>query len=380
MKKILYVAIVIATFASCTNEKGYTIQGFLEGAVDGQQVIITNNINRVAATDIIADTTDIIDGKFTFTGKVATPEYFALTIGQQSLRFFLDNSNITITGHLIPLQSAKVSGSALADNITTLNDKKKALRDAFDSEYHLSEMMQEHQQPETTEERKEEIKQRYRELEPLIEAHEKEISAIDNEYIAKNPTSPYTAILLQGKINDYETEELVSMVNKMTKAANLKDNRIVKQLKETADILEAIDIGKQAPDFTQNDPDENPITFSDIYKNNKVTMLDFWAGWCGPCRHFNPTLVQIYEKYNDKGFEILGVSMDRTKEQWTKAIDDDNLTWPQVSSIEYWNNPVGKLYYIRYIPQNVFVDQNGIIIAKKISKDEIEKLLEEKLQ
>jgi len=381
MKKILYVAIVIATFASCTNDqKGYTIQGFIEGTADGK-VIITNNANRIAVADLVSDTTDIIGGKFVFKGKrVATPEFYALTVDKKLLHLFLDNSDITIVGHLDSIKSAKISGSALADEITAMNNKKKALQDAFEAEYHLNDLMREYRQEGTTEERKEEIKQRYEELESEIEAHGKEINAIDSEYIAKNPTSPYTAILLQSKINDYETEELAGVVNKMTKAANLKDNRIVKQLKETVDLLTSIEVGKQAPDFTQNDPDDNPITFSDIYKNNKVTMLDFWAGWCGPCRQFNPTLVQIYEKYHDKGFEILGVSMDRTKEQWTKAIADDNLTWPQVSSIEHWGNPVGKLYYIRYIPQNVFVDQNGIIIAKKIGEEEIEKLLEEKLQ
>jgi Thiol-disulfide isomerase and thioredoxins len=379
MKKILYVAIVIATFASCTNEKGYTIQGYIEGAADGK-AIITNNAMPVNTENLISDTTDIIGGKFTFKGKVTTPEFYALTVDKRLVRFFLDNNDITIVGHLDAIEDVKISGSSVADEITAMNNKRKALDDDFEEKYHINALLKEYRLPETTAERKAEIEKIYDELEPEMEAAQKEIRTMHNEYITNNPTSVYTPILVQTKINDYTTDELVAMVNKMMKSSNLKGNRYVKELKETVDILVSVEVGKQAPDFTQNDPDDNPITFSDIYKNNKVTMLDFWAGWCSPCRQFNPTLVQIYEKYHDKGFEILGVSMDRTKEQWTKAIADDNLTWPQVSSIEYWQNPVGKLYYIRYIPQNVFVDQNGIIIAKKIGEEEIEKLLEEKLQ
>ena len=109
-------------------------------------------------------------------------------------------------------------------------------------------------------------------------------------------------------------------------------------------------------------------------------MIDLWAGWCPPCRQFNPTLVKLYNKYHRAGFEIIGVSLDRTKEQWTQAIATDKLTWPQVSAIMYWDDPVAKLYYIRYIPQNVFVDIDGKIVAKRVSEEEMDIFLEEYLK
>jgi len=109
-------------------------------------------------------------------------------------------------------------------------------------------------------------------------------------------------------------------------------------------------------------------------------MVDFWASWCGPCRAFNPDLVKIYKKYHKKGFEILGVSHDRDYDAWVKGIKDDKLTWPQVSDLKFWDNEVGRMYYVRYIPQNIFVDQNGIIVGRQIDKPEVANFIDEFLK
>ena len=109
-------------------------------------------------------------------------------------------------------------------------------------------------------------------------------------------------------------------------------------------------------------------------------MIDFWAGWCGPCRRFNPTLVKIYKDFNKKGFGIIGVSLDKEAEGWKKAIQDDKLTWTQVSDLKYWDSEAAKLYNVRYIPQNVFVDQNGIILKRKLNEEEIVPFLTETLK
>ena len=121
------------------------------------------------------------------------------------------------------------------------------------------------------------------------------------------------------------------------------------------------------------------IKFSDVYSKNKVTMLDFWASWCGPCRAFNPTLVRIYKKYHSKGFEVLGVSFDTDKARWEDAIKKDGLTWPHVSDLKGWENAVGTPYMVKYIPQNVLVDQSGTIIKRRATEEEIEQILSERL-
>ena len=113
--------------------------------------------------------------------------------------------------------------------------------------------------------------------------------------------------------------------------------------------------------------------------NGNVLLLDFWASWCGPCRSANPEVVEIYNKYHDQGFEILGVSLDRDSANWVKAIDDDNLTWHHISDLESWNSKGAELYGVSAIPHTVLIDKEGIIIAKNLHGDELREAIEKLL-
>jgi peroxiredoxin len=134
-------------------------------------------------------------------------------------------------------------------------------------------------------------------------------------------------------------------------------------------------IGNVAPDFTQNDVAGNPITLSSL--RGQYVMIDFWASWCGPCRQENPNIVQAYNAYKDKGFTILGVSLDQDKAAWEKAILDDKLTWLQVSDLKYWENAVARTYNIQSIPASILLDKEGKIIAKDLRGEALEAKLKE---
>ena len=175
-------------------------------------------------------------------------------------------------------------------------------------------------------------------------------------------------------------EELVEKFAPFEGLPEYENHPSAVEIKRVIALVKSLQPGEQAPDFEQNDPDGKPIKFSDIYSKNKVTMIDFWASWCGPCRQFNPDLVKIYKKYHKKGFEILGVSMDTKHDAWVKAIKDDKLTWPNVSDLNGWDNVVGAAYYVRYIPQNIIVDQTGKIIGRQVEKDQLEAFLAEHLK
>jgi peroxiredoxin len=148
-------------------------------------------------------------------------------------------------------------------------------------------------------------------------------------------------------------------------------------LAEEIEKLQRLSIGREAPNFTQNDPDGNPISLDSF--RGQYLMIDFWASWCTPCRIENPNIVAAYEKYHDKGFEVLGVSLDRDKSAWLKGIADDNLTWPQVSDLQFWNNEVSRLYSISSIPSSLLLDPNGIIIGKNLRGEELHAKLAELL-
>lgn len=174
-------------------------------------------------------------------------------------------------------------------------------------------------------------------------------------------------------------DSLKKVVDQFQAEGKYTNSHFFKELKETEQKRSVVALGAQAPDFTLDDPDGNPITFSEFYAKNKITMIDFWASWCGPCRRFNPTLTKIYAKYHDKGFGILGVSLDKDKESWVEAIAQDKLVWSHVSDLAFWDCQAAKLYAIRYVPQSYFVDSTGKIVLASPEEEEIEKFLEENL-
>ena len=169
----------------------------------------------------------------------------------------------------------------------------------------------------------------------------------------KYPTNKHV-IDLKKRVADHKREERQRLLNEQNLAA-----------------------GKPAPEIVLPDPEGNQVALSSLRGN--VVLIDFWAAWCPPCREANKTLVVLYEKYKNRGFEIYGVSLDRTREQWVNAIETDNITWHQVSDLRFMNSPVVNLYSITEIPHKVLLDRKGNIIARNIPVEELESLLRDHL-
>lgn len=151
------------------------------------------------------------------------------------------------------------------------------------------------------------------------------------------------------------------------------------------DVVEGINLGNKAPEIMQAAPKGNVITLSSF--KGKMVLIDFWASWCGPCRAENPMVVAAYNKYhslnfkNGKGFEILSVSLDQNATAWEKAIEKDQLIWPyHVSDLQGWSNAAAVRYGVNSIPTNVLVDGNGIIVAKNLRGEALEKALESQVK
>ncbi|QDH81180.1 TlpA family protein disulfide reductase [Echinicola soli] len=137
-------------------------------------------------------------------------------------------------------------------------------------------------------------------------------------------------------------------------------------------------VGKQAPAFTQNGPMDQPVSLTEF--KGKVTLLEFWASWCGACRSTNPGLVKTYEQYHDKGFEILAVSLDVDKEKWLKAVEKDGLEWIHVSELNRFENSAVKLYHVSGIPSNFLIDKSGKIVQYNLKEEELNKYLKQLLE
>jgi peroxiredoxin len=153
------------------------------------------------------------------------------------------------------------------------------------------------------------------------------------------------------------------------------DNKMIIQLKQQLNEMRALSLGQVAPDFELPTPDGKMVKLSDL--RGKYVMIDFWAAWCKPCREENPNVVRLYEEYKDKGFDIIGVSLDRTKEAWVEAIEQDGLTWTQVSDLAYFNSAAATLYQIEAIPATYLLDPEGKIIGKDLRGPSLENKLAE---
>jgi len=195
-------------------------------------------------------------------------------------------------------------------------------------------------------------------------------------YIQKHPDSYVSLDALLEVANEDNDDEKAEPLFKAL-SAKVQATKRAQKLAGMFEAQKAIAIGAMAPEFTQNDVNDKPVKLSDF--KGKYVLLDFWASWCGPCRQENPNVVKAYNKYKDKNFTVLGVSLDRPdkKDAWVAAIKKDSLEWTQVSDLQFWENAVAKKYLIRSIPQNFLIDPNGKIISKNLRGEDLDKKLEE---
>ena len=354
MRKFLVLVLGLAIFA-CSRQKGFEIKVDIEGA-EGKVLL------EQRGTDawIPVDTADIVDGVAVLEGEVERPgDYYMSFLGQRNkMLIFVENSKMTVTGKVDSLNRVQVTGSKTHDEYKGIDNQINKISEEYMALYQQSREAIMQGDTAKAEQLMNEVNEIYERANDLQE-----------EFIRKNPASYVTPYFISNIQYSKDVAELDSMVSALD--PKLDSVPGIVRLKTRIEKLKTVAVGQIAPDFTQNDPDGNPVRFSDVYSQNELTLLDFWAAWCGPCRAENPNVVSVYNAYKDKGFSVFGVSLDRTKDDWLKAIEDDNLTWAHVSDLSYWQNSAAQLYAVNSIPSSLLVDKNGKIIAKNKRGEEL---------
>jgi len=351
MKNIFSFALLAAIVAACSSGPHYVINGKIEGA-DSVMFLLQK---REAGAMVSVDSAMAYKGSFKMKGGPVTyPEMVLLSVRDSRIRtqFFLENAEITITGKLDSLSGAVISGSKTHDEysgfIKTIDDLSEQYTEVY-NQYQIAA-----QEGDTA---------KAAQFEKQIEAAQEEMMQMQKDFVRNNPASFAAPQILAGLTYELEGSEIESLINAMDTA--VANTVLARDLKERALKMKAVEVGQKAPDFSLNDPDGNPVSlYSKV--GTKLLLLDFWAAWCGPCRQENPNVVKVYKEFNKKGFDVFGVSLDRTKEDWLKAIADDNLTWTHVSDLQYWNNAAARQYAVNAIPANFLLDENGIIIGRNL--------------
>jgi len=203
----------------------------------------------------------------------------------------------------------------------------------------------------------------------MMEGHQQRVADI----VSKNTNS----LAALAGIQQLDPDKYLDIYKKAYADLSVKfpNNKYLSKLQQDINSFGKVTGGNEAPDFTFNTPEGKPLSLSSF--RGKILLVDFWASWCGPCRKENPNVLRMYKKYHSKGFEILGVSLDESKEKWVAAIKKDGLVWNHVSDLKGWGSQACSLYGIEAIPFAMLLDKDGKIIAKNLRGASLEKKLEE---
>ena len=323
---------------------GFVINGELKGFPDGTTVALINP--NTGAQEL---STTIKKEKFSMSGKVAAPDFKILLFNQQEpyISLFLDNSSIKIKGTKVALTSAVITGSKSHTDFLAFNTVMQPYQGLF-TENAVNDS-----------------------------ASIAEVLKITSDFATQHSgsfISPLSVFRFNQLADDISKTE--ALFNQLTPEVQVSPmGNAVAQI-----IAEAKNngIGAVMADFTQPDTAGVAVSLSSL--RGKYVLVDFWASWCGPCRRENPNVVEAFNKYKDKNFTVLGVSLDRGKPEWLEAIKADGLTWTHVSDLKFWSNAVAKQFNIESIPQIFLIDPQGKIVGKNLRGSALEMKLAKLLQ
>lgn len=360
MKKCLFalLAACLMSQGAFAQSQGYTINGTADSCVDGDTVYLCDMAGFFQMIPV--DTTYVKDGKFQFKGsypgaimRFVCPMHNGEGVGMSTI--ILENADFEV--RVIGGGKDEVKGGP---STALYSEYEAGVEAAYGGE--ANDLWRITNDSTSTEAAR-------KDAQAKLDIMYKRVADYKYDFIMKHIDSPVSGMILLDLKKDVGEERYEAILKAMGKSGKHYPQYEAVMAERAA--VQATAIGQQYTDLCLNDPDGKPVRVSDYVSKNKITMIDFWASWCGPCLKEMPWVVKAYETYHDKGFEVIGISLDNSKDPWVKAIARFNMPWPQMSDLKGWECEAAKPYNVKAIPANVLIDQNGKIIAKNLRENDL---------
>lgn len=380
MKKIFLIACAtsLLLFVSCgkqgnkSGDNSFTIETTVDGIPDGIRAFL--KVPNEKGVPVAKDTAIVQNGKFTFYGTSEVPEmgFIYVNGAQGNVTLILEKGDLKVKADKSNLMEAKISGGKHNQEYVDFIENSKSISTKIKSvnqRYAAAKKAKDTTLVKTLKEQSDKLQE--------------EGTKYQKDYVKDHPDS-YISLQLMYRMLRYkiiDAKEAKAFYDKLPN--NMKKTKVGEDLNLKLVEVQRAAIGSIAPDFSAPNPEGKKISLYDI--RGKVTIIDFWAAWCGPCRRENPNVVNIYNKYHKDGLEIIGVSLDgkqrqgNAKQDWINAIEQDGLPWYQISNLAGFRDGIARNYNVRSIPATFILNEKGEIVAKNLRGAQLEAKVKELL-